>query len=83
VPAEAAADRDPVRAEQDQRAHDRCDNPGSAAGGSVPTGGAPNEAGDKRPGQTEEDRHEKPAWILARHDELCERADDEPNDEHP
>src|SRR6185436_15860113 len=72
----------PVYEEQDDRAHDRCQD-ARALAFPIPAGGASQERGDERSGDTEQNGHQNVAAVTSGHDQLGERADDQTDDDGP
>jgi hypothetical protein len=72
----AAADDGPVDRQQDHRTDDRGDDARGLTRIVVPAERAAKEAGDEGTCHAEKHRHDDAARILARHDQLGERAND-------
>jgi len=77
------ADGQAIDRQQQDRPDDGCDQTGSGVVGTVEAERAAQQVRHERTADAEKDGHDDAARILAGHDRLRERADDEADDESP
>src|SRR6476659_8012789 len=78
----AAFEKESIQQQQNHRADDLCDEAGRFSR-FVPANGPTEISGDDRTGDAEQNRNDATTGISSRHQQLCDRADDQTNKTNP